>query len=61
MPAFLILAACCAAPIAAGAVALVVSLKKGPDKFEKPALEKVPSNRFTKFRGLSKSVEEKVK
>ena len=58
MPAFLLLAACCAVPIAAGAIALAASFKTGSEKGEKPATPEAPGKRFRKFRGASKPAEE---
>ena len=61
MPAFLLLAACYAVPIAAGAIALAASFKTGSDSGENLTSKNVPSRRFKRFRRSSQPVQERMK
>ncbi len=61
MQALLILAACCAAPMAIGAIAIVASLKHD-SKPESPRIGlKSLGKRINIFRGLSRPAEERTK
>ena len=61
MPAFLLLAACCAAPIAAGAIAVIGTLKRGSDPEIKTKIATTPGKRFGVFRKTSQATEGRTK